>query len=103
MSLTVIFLHPKATPDHVGLIPEFMSESNPQPAKAQIHANYAHGGGWHNMEGFTMKGTTLWYPGDPAYEAIAVMKLRDETILVYEYGITAIVQRDGSFEVARLD
>ena len=85
------------------MIPDWLSEHDPRPAKEQIHTAYAHGGGWHKMEGFTMKGTTLLYPGDPPFKAIAVMKFRDETILVYEHAIFAIVQRDGSFEAARLD
>lgn len=103
MSINVVFLHPRATMDHVGMIPDWLSEADPKSAKEQIHAHYAHGGGWHNMEGFTMEGTTLLYEGDPPFKAIAVMKFRDETILVYEYAIFAIVQRDGTFEAARLD
>ena len=68
--------------------------------------SYAHGGGWHGMNGFRMsdpKTCILQYPGDPPLKPIAMMRLRDERIFVYEHGITAIVQPDGSFEAARLD
>ena len=103
----VYFLHPKATEDHVGMIPDFLDESDPRPAKEQIHDNYVHGGGWRNMKGFTLnwldETPVLQYPGDPKLRPLAVMRLREERIFVYQYGITAIIQPDGSFEAARLD
>jgi len=104
--ITVYFLHPKATPDHVGLIPLWLSEQDPRPAKEQIHGNYGHGGGWRNMTGFRMASDeecVLRYPGDPPLKPIAVMRLRQERIFVYDAGIVAIVQPNGSFEAARID
>lgn len=88
----------------VGFIPQFLDERDLRPAKEQIDANYAHGGGWRPMNGFKLVGGhTIKYPGDPILKPRAEAKLRNETIVVYEYGITAIVQKDGSFEAARLD
>jgi hypothetical protein len=103
MTVNIIFLHPQATYDHVGELPEFLSLSDPRPAKEQFNDNYRHGGGWNKMNGFTMRGITMFYPGDPPFQPIAKMELRDEIILIYEHSIVAIVQRDGSFEAARMD
>lgn len=103
MTVPVEFLHPQATHDHIGDIPLWLNETDPRSAKEQLNAGYRHGGGWNPMRGLTMKGTTLWYPGDPPFKAIARMNLREEMILVYEHSIFAIVQRDGSFEAARMD
>lgn len=100
--------------DSVGLIPGFLSERDPRPAKEQIDANYAHGGGWSPYpngdwkmmpppRGFDPHIGLLKYSGDPRLVPLAVAKLRDEKIVVYDSGITAIIQKDGSFEVARLD
>jgi hypothetical protein len=50
-----------------------------------------------------MRGLELHYPGDPPFKPIAMMVLRDETILIYDYSIVAIVQPDGSFEACRMD
>ena len=55
------------------------------------------------MANFTMTDTTLHYPGDPDFEPLAAVWLRREVIMVYECSIVAIVQPDGSFEVARMD
>jgi hypothetical protein len=98
------FLHPKAVEDHVGLIPYWLSEDNPAPARQQLDDNYRHGGGWRPMRNFRLTpGNALRYPGDPPLLPLAEMHLRDELILVYEYGIVAIIQPDRSFEAARMD
>jgi hypothetical protein len=103
VSVDVFFLHPRANWDHVGEIPLWLSESDPDSAQQQIHKNYGHGGGWHPMTGFTMESTILRYPGDPPFAPLARMQMRGEMIYIYEYGIVAIVQKDGSFEAARID
>jgi hypothetical protein len=92
--------------DTVGFIPQFLNERDPRPAREQIDANYAHGGGWLPNPGFKLVSGpphSIKYPGDPMLKPLAEAKLRDETIIVYESGITAIFQKDGSFEVSRLD
>lgn len=91
--------------DIVGAIPYFLHNADPRPAREQFNERYAHGGGWMPMSGFKFdsEGQTLKYPGDPAYKPLAVGKLRDETIIVYQYAIVAIVQPSGAFEVARMD
>lgn len=98
-------VHPKAKPEMLGYIPSFLSEQNPKPAKEQLHQNYLHGGGWQPFEGFTLNQKTLnlHYPGDPPVLALAKGKLRDETIVVYQFAWVAIIQPDGTYEVARMD
>lgn len=104
-------VHPHGTLEMLGFIPEFLDERNPAPAKEQLHHNYVHGGGWRPMKGFKFGepiaeygGTPcLVYPGDPPIEPIAKAMLRDETIIVYNWAWVAIVQKDGSYEVARMD
>lgn len=97
-------LHPRATMEHLGYIPGFLSEDDPRPAKEQLHANYAHGGGWRPMSNFKLMNlNALQYPSDPVLLPIASTKLRNETICIYECAIVAIVQPDGSFEAARMD
>lgn len=97
-------LDPRMTDEHLGFLPSFLSEDDPAPAREQIDKNYAHGGGWRPMKEWTMAtNDTIKYPGDPRLRPLARAKLRDETILFYDCAILAIVQPDGSFEIARVD
>jgi hypothetical protein len=98
-------LHPKMTPEHLGLIPLWINNEDPDPAWKQIDKNYGHGGGWrHGTMGFTKdKDNVLHYPDDPPLVPLAQTLLRDELILFYDHAIVAIVQKDGSFEAARID
>ena len=92
------------TPDITGLIPMMLDEDDPRPAKEQLDGNYQHGGGWRPMKNFKADDDlTLRYPGDPPMKPRAMMLLRNERIVVYDYGFVAIVQKDGGFEVARMD
>jgi hypothetical protein len=87
----------------LGYLPAFLNEDDPRPAKEQLDANYQHGGGWRNQPGFTMKGRSIQYPGDPPMIPVAYTMLREETIRVYPYAYVCIVQPDGSFEICRMD
>jgi hypothetical protein len=97
--------HPGATMEHLGYMPEMFDPRDPRPAKEQINANYAHGGGFHEFKGFNMAPTGLRYPGDPpmALIAEAQLPLSNETVRFYECSWVAIVQADGSYEVCRMD
>lgn len=96
--------HPAATPDHLGYVPDFLSEDDPAPAREQIHKNYRHGGGWQPFTGVKMDEGCLRFPGDPPFPLIAETRLRDETIRLYGNGPwLAIVQPDGSYEVSKID
>lgn len=97
-------VHPKATLEMLGLIPGFLSEDDPRPAREQLHANYSHGGGFTPIPGFTMlPNGDLSYPDDPLLAPLFETKLRDEIIRVYHHSWIAIIQPDGSYVVARLD
>jgi hypothetical protein len=91
------------TPDHVGIIPHWLDESDMRNAREQLDEHYQHGGGWHPFTGFKLKGMNLTYSGDPPLKPLAIMKFRDETIAIYRYGWVMILQPNGSFEVCRMD
>jgi hypothetical protein len=102
--LSVLLVHPNATPDHVGMIPDFLSTLDPRKAAEQFNERYAHGGGWHPQPGYEMdENGVLTYPGDPPFHPMAAIPFRDEMILIYIAGIVAVVQGDSSFEVCRMD
>jgi hypothetical protein len=101
--MQVALLTPDVEPEDLGLLPYFLSENDPRPAAEQFNEKYAHGGGWQPIPGCTLKGLTMRYPGDPPFKAIAMMKLRDEVVLIYEHSLVAILQPDGTFAVARMD
>lgn len=95
-------LHPNATPDMLGFIPGFLSDTDPRPAREQFQSNYV--GGWQPFPGFTMRPNgDLSYPGDPPTKLLAEAKLRDETIRFYQHAWVAVIQPDGSFEISRMD
>lgn len=98
-------LHPDATPDHLGLIPLFLFETDPRPAAQQFDEHYSFGGGWHPMAGWSLQaGGGLKYSGDDdPLIPLAEATLRDEIIRVYDCGWVAIFQPDGTFEVSRMD
>lgn len=99
----MIRFYPNHEDERLGLIPEFLSEHDPRPAREQLDERYAHGGGWRPMAGWTLKGNTLQYPGDDKLHVIAVGRLRDEIIAVFPNAWVAIIQPDDSYEVARMD
>lgn len=90
--------------DSIGFIPEMLSEANPKSAVKQLNAGYRHGGGWKPFKGFELRAdNSIKYPGNPAHKPLAVMKLRDEQIFVYESGWVMVLQPDRSYEIARMD
>ncbi len=92
------------TPDSVGLIPMWLDADDKRPAREQLNEHYAHGGGWQPFEGFVLrKDGGIKYPGDPTHKPRAAMMLREELILVYDHGWVLIRQKDGSFEICRMD
>lgn len=94
--------------DALGYLPDFLDDNDPRPAREQFNTAYAHGGGWNPRpadSGIELNIATGVYtfPDDPPQTPIGITKLRDETILVYEHGVVAILQADGSYEIARMD
>jgi hypothetical protein len=99
-------LHPKFTIDHLGYLPEFLSEDDPDSAREQLDKNYRHGGGYHPMSGWEildMEDMTVCYPGDPPLRPIAFTILRDEQIFFYPHAFVLILAKDGTFSIARMD
>ena len=105
--MKVTALHPLMTREHLGFIPDILLDSDPRPMKEQINDRYRHGGGWHPISGMTLlDGGTMQYPGDPLFEPVARIELEDgrgEFAYFYEHDFVAIVQPNGSYEVARMD
>ena len=86
-----------------GYIPSFLNSDDPRPAREQFGEGYI--AGWRPFKGFDMHPKTheLRYPDDPTMKPIDKMKFRDELIILYPYSWVAIVQKDGTFEVSRMD
>lgn len=102
--------------DYLGFIPSWFSLADERPAIEQANSGYMHtaGCGFTPFEGFDLrmnkagKYELVYTKGDPEYPdppnaEWARTKLRDETIIVFDSAWTAIVQKDGSFVVARCD
>lgn len=91
--------------EELGLLRYMLSNFNEKPAREQFNYHYKHGGGWRPIDGFEFDKSTyaLTYPGDEPMHPWASTRLRYELILIYPYSFVAIVQPDGSFEVARMD
>lgn len=100
-------IHPQATFEHLGLWPDIFDAEDPRPAREQVNDRYDYGGGWRPMRGFEMDMNTagLSYPGDPELLPFArcELPLTQEVVWFYPHSQIAIVQMDGSFEVARMD
>lgn len=98
------FLHPKATEDHVGIIPMMLDGRNPAPAQQQLDEGYQHGGGYHPLPKWELlPDNSIKYPGDEPLPPLASIQLRHELILIYPSAWVAIIQPDRSFVVARMD
>jgi hypothetical protein len=96
-----LILDLSAHPGMLGYIPSFLSLEDPRPAKEQFASNYI--GGWHPYTGFTLRGLSLHFLGDPPMRPLFASILRDELIFVYDHGWVMILQQDNSFEVSRMD
>ena len=97
-------LNPGTHFNDLGLIPYMLDEDDPASAREQFDAKYQHGGGWRPFKGFTMlPDRTLTYPEDPPNKPRAITMLREEMIIFYDFAWVAIVQPDGTWEVARMD
>ena len=93
-------------PEYLGIVPMFFNTSDPRPAAQQVDANYQHGGGWEPLphcKPVPEIPFAFSYPGDPVFVPVAVAKLRAEVIVLYQGSFLGIWQRDGSFEISRVD
>jgi hypothetical protein len=102
--IEIRILRRNVTMDHIGMIPHWLDEKNPQSAAKQLNDCYGHGGGWNPFSGFKLRDdNSLKYPGDPPLWPLAEMNMRDELIMIYEHSWVVIVQPDRSFEACRMD
>ncbi len=103
-------LEHRITADAVlGLLPEIIQNDDPRSAIDQINERYAHGGGWNEFHGFTMRNGALCYPEDPPYRPVAQIQLSEtplrktERVVLYAHAWVAIILPDDSYRVARMD
>jgi hypothetical protein len=98
-------VHPRATFDMLGYVPGFIDISSDAPLRDQINAGYV--SGWHRSasEWVRISNTLQGHPEDPPFPMIARYRHQPtgELLEFYTSCYTAIVQPDGTFEVARLD
>lgn len=115
---TWLILDMSVHPDMLGFIPDFFKEDDERPMAEQANERYI--GGWRPMKGWTFhtEGCRLSYPGetfgegegamqmpDEVYSPIAVTKIRDELILIYNHAWVCIVDAYDPtiFQVSRMD
>ena len=90
----------------IGVIPMWLESMPAHPAREAIDNNYAHGGGWFSMKGFTVNEEgVLSYPEDPDLYPIVeyIREGHDERCFQYEYGWVSVVDAEGNLDVARID
>lgn len=94
----------------LGYIPSFLDPRSNESATRQISTAYAHGGGWQSFHGFILENPSkgnaaLLYPGDPPMREVGrtYLPLTEEEVIVFAHAWVAVVQKDGSYDVARLD
>ena len=103
---TWLALDPLFHPMGLGFLPDILLESDKRPVKEQLEERYAHGGGYRPLTGlrFDPKTMVMRFPGDPPYKPAACAQFGTETVIFYpQASLLAIVQKDGTFEVTRVD
>lgn len=97
----------RTTADHLGFIPLFLNEKDPQSAIEQFNKNYQHGGGWNKIDGFDLDHAdmSIQYPGDEKLLPLAVTTLHNkEQIYIYPHAwVLVLNQETKAYEVARMD
>jgi hypothetical protein len=89
----------------LGFLPDILRANDKRPVKDQLEDRYAHGGGWRPIKGFTMdKNRVLRFPEDPPFYPAAIIVIGGETVIFYpNCSLLAVIAKDGSFEVTRVD
>jgi len=105
--MTEFMMRPDVDPEILGFLPVIFDAKDPRSAKEQAEDRYAHGGGWHSFKGFDFDAldASITYPGDPPKHPLATahLPLSDELVVIYEESWVAILQRDGSIDICRMD
>jgi hypothetical protein len=88
----------------IGPILFWLDEEDPRPAAEQLDENYQHGGGWSPFKGFKLlKNGDIQYPGDEPLAPICAAGFRRELLLFYPFAWVMIMQKNGTFEICRMD
>jgi hypothetical protein len=99
-------LDSRFTPDHLGYLPDILQTGDKRPVKDQLNERYAHGGGWRPIAGFALDPNSfvLTFPEDQPYRPAAACHLGEELVIFYpQCSLLCVVQRDGAWEVTRVD
>jgi len=100
-------LHPKFDIEHLGFLPGFLDDEDPDPAQVQLDKHYQHGGGYRPMQNWSLDiadGMTIQYPGDRPLKPIAYTMLHDkELVFFYPHAFVLIIQKDQTWVIARMD
>jgi hypothetical protein len=95
---------PAKAAEALGPIPTWLDEDDPRKAAEQLDENYQHGGGWDPFIGFQLqKDGGIKYPGDPKLMPIAAIRFRAEIVVIFPMAWVMILQKDGTFEICRMD
>jgi hypothetical protein len=104
--MQITYFHPRATLAHWGEIPNWLSDASPKPAKQQLHDGYRFGG-WQSMKSDKIKmqpDGKYKYPGDPMQFPISEIRMASgERVLLYDSSIVVVVEKDGNWDMARMD
>ena len=89
-------------------IPEEMTDAQESQIIPFLDASYKHGGGWHDFQGFTLRGwdsqsPTLHYPGDPPTEAVCYWKAGNARIILFDHAWVAVAKSNEDFRICRMD
>lgn len=91
----------------LSILKQIFTAHDPRPCAVQAQERYAHGGGWHPFDGFTLhdngREATIDYPGDPPMRELARTEINGETVILFQHDWVAIIQPDGAHEIARMD
>ena len=95
-------------PGHLGFLPDILMVEDKRPVREQLEDRYRHGGGFRPMRTpkwkFDPLTMVLRFPGDPPFKPLAWTMVNDEKCIFYPMcSLLCIVQKDGSWEVTRVD
>jgi hypothetical protein len=97
------------TPEWIGLVPEIILASDLRPVREQMAERYAHGGGWKPFNKFKIgvgmdNRVVLQYPGDPPLVMwCECQHPNGETVRLFDSAWLMVTQKDGSYEISRID
>jgi hypothetical protein len=101
-----VALDKRFRPEHLGFLPDILTDHDSRPVKQQLEDRYAHGGGWRPINGMRLDRKTMImrFPGDPPFKPAALTQIGEEVVIFYpQCSLLAVIQPDGKYEVCRVD